>query len=55
MRKNIRKLSFSESSGSEKEMLAQYYNMLLLREPKIFYKTVDLLNKHKEDFTKFIF
>ena len=50
VRKNIRKLSFSESSGSEKEMLAQYYNMLLLREPKIFYKTVDLLNKHKEDF-----
>ncbi|NLK42955.1 MAG: DNA mismatch repair protein MutS [Tissierellia bacterium] len=50
VRKNIKKLSFSESAGSEKEMFVHYYNMLLLREPKIFYKTVDLLNKHKEDF-----
>ncbi|NLY85329.1 MAG: DNA mismatch repair protein MutS [Tissierellia bacterium] len=50
VRKNIRKLSFSESAGSEKEIFVHYYNMLLLREPKIFYKTVDLLNRYREDF-----
>lgn len=49
IRKNILKLRYNESYNSEIELIIDYINMVVLREPKIFYKTVKLLNEHRED------
>ncbi|NLX62663.1 MAG: DNA mismatch repair protein MutS [Tissierellia bacterium] len=49
LKKNIIKLRHNDSYRSELELIIDYLNMLVLREPKIFYKTVNLLNKHRED------
>lgn len=52
VRKNIAKINYNESFMSEGEILIHYYNMILLREPNVFYKTVELINDYKEDFFK---
>lgn len=49
LKKNILKLRYNESYNSEIEIIIDYINMIVLREPKIFYKTVKLLNEHSED------
>ncbi|NLY67772.1 MAG: DNA mismatch repair protein MutS, partial [Tissierellia bacterium] len=49
LKKNILKLRYNDSYRSEMEIIIDYLNMLVLREPKIFYKTVSLLNIHRED------
>ncbi len=52
VRKNIAKINYNESFMSEGEILIHYYNMILLREPNVFYKAVELINDYKEDFFK---
>lgn len=52
IKKNISKINFNEESRSEIQILIDYYNMAVLKEPKIFYQTVKELNKHREDFLK---
>lgn len=49
LRKNIFKLSVNEESTSEFQILIHYYNMVMLKEPKIFYKAVDQMNEFRED------
>lgn len=50
IRKSLSKLSFNEKFGSDAEVLIHYFNIIMLKEPKIFYKTAKSLNKHKDDF-----
>lgn len=52
IKKNISKINFSEESKSEIQILIAYYNMIVLKEPKVFYQTVKQLNEHKEDLFK---
>lgn len=52
LKKNILKLRYNESYNSEIEILIDYINMVVLREPIIFYKTVKLLNEYREDLLK---
>lgn len=47
--KNVASLNTNSSSKSELQILIDYFNILILRETIIFYKTVKLLNKHKKD------
>ena len=55
IKKNISKINFNEESKTEIQILIDYYNMIALKEPKVFYQTVKQLNKHKEDlFNMFI-
>jgi len=49
IKKNISKINYNEDLKTETQVLMDYYNMIFLREPKVFYKTVKQLNKHKED------
>ena len=49
LRKNISKINFSEESSSEMQIVLHYYNMLMLKEPKVFYKAVGQINKHREE------
>ncbi len=48
--KNIKKINYNESFMSEGEILLHYYNMIMLKEPTVFYKTVKLMNQYKDDF-----
>lgn len=48
LKKNLSKLSYDKSYNSEIDIIKDYMNMIVLREPKIFYKTVNLLNEHKD-------
>lgn len=48
IRKNVSRINFNEKLGSDAEILVHYYNMIMLKEPKVFYKTVNLLNKNKK-------
>lgn len=50
--KNISKINFSEGARSEIQLILDYFNMIALREPKIFYQTVKGLNDHREDLLK---
>lgn len=52
VRKNIAKINYNESFMSEGEILIHYYNMIMLKEPTLFYRTVKLINEYKEDFFK---
>jgi len=49
IKSNVAKINANERFGSEIEILIHYYNMIVLREPNIFYKTMKLMNKYKED------
>ncbi len=48
LKKNLSKLSYDKSYNSELDIVKDYINMVVLREPKIFYKTVKLLNENKK-------
>lgn len=50
VRKNIAKINYNESFGSDAEILIHYYNMVFLKEPNVFFKTVKLANKYREEF-----
>lgn len=52
--KNISRINFNDGFEvmPDTEILMHYYNMILLREPKIFYKAVNSINKYKDDFEK---
>ena len=52
IKKNISKINFSEEARSEIQILFDYYNMIVLKEPKVFYQTVRELNEHREDLLK---
>lgn len=52
VRKNITKINYNESFNSDKEILLHYYNMIILKEPNVFYKTVQMINQYREDFFK---
>lgn len=49
IRRNISKISFNEKFGSDAEVLVHYYNIIMLKEPKVFYKTTKLLNNNIEN------
>lgn len=49
---NISKINFNDELKTEAQLLIDYYNMIVLREPKVFYKVVKQLNENKEDFLK---
>ena len=50
--RNISKINYNENFKADTQFLLDYYNIIFLREPKIFYKTINLINKHKIDFLK---
>lgn len=50
--RNISKINYNENFKADTQFLLDYYNIILLREPIIFYKTINLINKHKIDFLK---
>lgn len=50
VRKNIAKINYNETLGSDMEIIIHYYNMMILKEPKVFYKTVKLINRYKDEF-----
>lgn len=52
--KNISKINFNDGFEimPDTEILMHYYNMIFLKEPKIFYKAVNSINKHKYEFEK---
>lgn len=52
VRKNVAKLNSNVTMGSDMEIVRQYYNMIFLKEPNIFYKTVKLVNDYRDDFFK---
>lgn len=52
IKNNISKINFSEKSRSEVQILLDYFNMIALREPRIFYQTAKELNEHREDLLK---
>lgn len=47
IRRNLSKINFNEKFGSDAEVLVHYFNMVMLKEPKVFYKTVHLLNNNR--------
>lgn len=47
--KNVSVLNKNDGSQNELQVLMDYINMFTLREAIIFYKTINLLNKHKND------
>lgn len=47
--KNVSSLNTDSNIRSELQILIDYLNMIILRETIIFYKTVNLMNKHKKD------
>lgn len=52
--KNISKINFNDGFEimPDTEIIMHYYNMIFLKEPKIFYKAVNSINKHKDEFEK---
>lgn len=52
IKKNISKINYNEDLKIEAQVIMDYYNMIFLKEPRVFYKAVNQLNKHKEDFFK---
>ena len=52
--KNISKINFNDGFEimPDTEIIMHYYNMFFLKEPKIFYKAVNSINKYKDDFEK---
>lgn len=50
--KNVSSLNTDSNTRSELHILIDYFNMIMLRETIIFYKTVNLLNKHRENIFK---
>lgn len=52
--KNISKINFNDGFEimPDTEILMHYYNMIFLKEPKIFYKAVNSINKYKDEFEK---
>lgn len=52
--KSISRINFNDGFEvmPDTEILMHYYNMILLREPKIFYKAVNSINKYKDEFEK---
>lgn len=52
IKSKVAKINANDKFGSEMEILIHYYNMIVLREPNVFYKTVKLMNRHKEDIFK---
>lgn len=49
IRKSINKINFNDNLNSDMEILIHYYNMITLKEPKVFYKTINLMNKYREN------
>lgn len=49
LKKNISKINFNEESSSEIQIVIHYYNMMMLKEPKVFYKAVGQINKYREE------
>ncbi len=47
--KNVSTLNTSSDGTTEIQLLMDYINMVTLRETVIFYKTINLINEHKED------
>ncbi|CCQ95908.1 DNA mismatch repair protein MutS domain protein [[Clostridium] ultunense Esp] len=52
IKRNISKINFNDELKTEAQLLIDYYNMIVLREPKVFYRVVKQLNENKEDFLK---
>lgn len=52
LRRNLAKINFNEKFGNESEIIITYYNMIILKEPKAFYRVVKLINKYKKEFFK---
>ncbi|HSH36060.1 MutS-related protein [Schnuerera sp.] len=52
IKRNISKINFNDELKTEAQLLIDYYNMIVLREPKVFYKVVKQLNEYKVDFLK---
>jgi len=50
LRRNLAKINFNERFGNESEIIITYYNMIVLKEPKAFYRVVKLINKYKKEF-----
>ena len=52
--KNISKINFNDGFEimPDTEIIMHYYNMIFLKEPKIFYKAVNSINKYKDEFEK---
>lgn len=52
--RNISKINFNDGFEimPDAEIVMHYYNMFLLKEPKIFYKAVNSINKYKDDFER---
>lgn len=50
--KNLSKIKLNDAYISDVEVLVHYYNMIFLREPIVFYKTVKSINKHREHFLR---
>lgn len=48
--RNLSKINFNDTSISDFEVFIHYYNMIFLREPIVFYKTIKSINKHREHF-----
>lgn len=48
LRKNITKINYNENLNTDVEIFVHYYNMVTLKEPKVFYKTISLMNKYKK-------
>lgn len=49
LRKNMKKINYNESYMSEAQIILHYYNMIILKEPKVFYKAVNIMNKYREE------
>nr|WP_300004180.1 hypothetical protein [Tissierella sp.] len=47
--KNVSSLNTGTSARSEIQLLVDYVNMIFLRETIKFYKTINLINKHRDD------
>lgn len=52
IKKNISKINYNEDLKTEVQVIMDYYNMIFLKEPRVFYKAVNQLNEYKEDFFK---
>lgn len=52
--KNISKINFNDGFEimPDTEIIMHYYNMIFLKEPKIFYKAVKSINQYKDEFEK---
>lgn len=47
--KNVSALNTNSSGSTETQIIVDYINMITLREAIIFYKTINLINKHKSE------